>query len=278
MQPEQRVPEETEGQIEDAIRRAYCEPIKPPVEGEDPEVVRDLARVDLITNPDRMRHLAAIQTAALEVHNAALEQVEQQSLARVERWCAEQANAEADLAREASEEDQPAYLSRISGLRSVQHYLATLTQQSQASNLSSPKDDESIEAKSCIEESPGVAPDPIPRSDKAGSRKPEDALEVGGDSSATQGGDADANARRIRRSDRPAGTEGVPLLDCNCGFGGAPHWFWQCDGDGDPADEAGAASETSRTDRAPVEKTDTASTSDAPSVPDQLGAPVEEER
>lgn len=59
--------------LEDAIRRAYCEPVVEPVEGEDPEEVRTLARAALISNPRRMRHLAGIQAAAWEAVEARIE-------------------------------------------------------------------------------------------------------------------------------------------------------------------------------------------------------------
>lgn len=59
--------------LEDAIRRAYCEPIVAPVEGEDPDEVRALAQAALISNPRRMRHLATIQAAAWEAVEARVE-------------------------------------------------------------------------------------------------------------------------------------------------------------------------------------------------------------
>jgi hypothetical protein len=59
--------EDFRDELEDAIRRAYCEPFAEPVEGEDPDEVRALAQAVVITNPDRMRHLAGIQGAAWEV-------------------------------------------------------------------------------------------------------------------------------------------------------------------------------------------------------------------
>lgn len=59
--------------LDDAIRRAYCEPIVAPVEGEDPEEVRALALAALIGNPRRMRHLAGVQAAAWEAVEARVE-------------------------------------------------------------------------------------------------------------------------------------------------------------------------------------------------------------
>lgn len=53
--------------LDDAIRRAWCEPVKGAVEGEDVEVVRVLRRAALISDPDQMRHLASIQAAAWTV-------------------------------------------------------------------------------------------------------------------------------------------------------------------------------------------------------------------
>lgn len=56
--------------LDDAVRRAYCEPFAEPVEGEDPDEVRALAQAVVITNPDRMRHLARIQAAVWAVVEA----------------------------------------------------------------------------------------------------------------------------------------------------------------------------------------------------------------
>lgn len=50
--------------LEDAIRRAYCEPIIPPVEEEDAAVVRSIAMAAILHSPERMRHMAGIQAAA----------------------------------------------------------------------------------------------------------------------------------------------------------------------------------------------------------------------
>lgn len=50
--------------LDDAIRRAWCEPVKGVVEGEDAEIVRALRRAALISDPNQMRHLASIQAAA----------------------------------------------------------------------------------------------------------------------------------------------------------------------------------------------------------------------
>lgn len=50
--------------LDDAIRRAYCEPIIAPVDGEDPDEVRAMAKAAIISSPSRMRHLAGIQAAA----------------------------------------------------------------------------------------------------------------------------------------------------------------------------------------------------------------------
>lgn len=58
--------ERVEGELEDLIRRAYCKPIKPPVEGENPETVDSMAAAALVSDPDRMRHLAGIQTAVIK--------------------------------------------------------------------------------------------------------------------------------------------------------------------------------------------------------------------
>jgi hypothetical protein len=68
MQPSQNdgALEELRDALDDAIRRAYCEPILPPVEGEDTEIVRSIARAEIIHSPNRMRHLAGIQAAAWE--------------------------------------------------------------------------------------------------------------------------------------------------------------------------------------------------------------------
>ncbi len=51
----------------DAIEDAYCAPVRPPVEGEDPATVRGLARSAVVADPDRMRHLAGITKAAWEI-------------------------------------------------------------------------------------------------------------------------------------------------------------------------------------------------------------------
>lgn len=55
---------ELQDALDDAIRRAYREPIQPPVEGEDPDTVRSLAISALVSDPNRLRHLAALQKAA----------------------------------------------------------------------------------------------------------------------------------------------------------------------------------------------------------------------
>ena len=56
--------------LEDAIRRAYCEPLVQPLPGEDPEIVAALAKQSILTNPRKMRQLAAIQQAAWDVVEA----------------------------------------------------------------------------------------------------------------------------------------------------------------------------------------------------------------
>ena len=56
--------------LEDAIRRAYCEPLVQPLLGEDPEIVAALAKQSILTNPRKMRQLAAIQQAAWDVVEA----------------------------------------------------------------------------------------------------------------------------------------------------------------------------------------------------------------
>jgi hypothetical protein len=53
--------------LDDAIRRAYCEPVRPPVTGEPAGQVRALWAASVIENPDRMRHLADIQAATWAV-------------------------------------------------------------------------------------------------------------------------------------------------------------------------------------------------------------------
>ena len=53
--------------LDDALRRAYCSPIRSPVDGEDPEAVQAAATAAIITDPDRMRHLERIQRAAWNV-------------------------------------------------------------------------------------------------------------------------------------------------------------------------------------------------------------------
>lgn len=53
--------------LDDAIRRAFCEPPVPPLSCEDAAIVRNTARAAILSNPDRMRHLAAIQAAAWEI-------------------------------------------------------------------------------------------------------------------------------------------------------------------------------------------------------------------
>lgn len=59
--------EELRDALDDAIRRAYCEPVIPVVEGEDAEMVRRLAALEIITSPIKMRHLAGVQAAAWEI-------------------------------------------------------------------------------------------------------------------------------------------------------------------------------------------------------------------
>jgi hypothetical protein len=56
--------EELRDALDDAIRRAYGEPILPPVEGEDQSAIRSMRHAAVITNPNVMRHLAGIQAAA----------------------------------------------------------------------------------------------------------------------------------------------------------------------------------------------------------------------
>lgn len=53
--------------LDDAIRRAYCAPVRAAVEGEDSEVVDVMAKTAIVTDPDRMRHLSLIQDAAWRV-------------------------------------------------------------------------------------------------------------------------------------------------------------------------------------------------------------------
>lgn len=53
--------------LDDAIRRAYCEPLIPPVDGELEDEVRALAAAQIISNPNAMRALARIQAAAWAV-------------------------------------------------------------------------------------------------------------------------------------------------------------------------------------------------------------------
>lgn len=53
--------------LDDAIRQAFCEPPIPPLSCEDAAIVRNTARAAILTNPDRMRHLAVIQAAAWAV-------------------------------------------------------------------------------------------------------------------------------------------------------------------------------------------------------------------
>ena len=53
--------------LDDAIRRAYCEPLVPLLEGEDPDAVREITTARVLTNPAAMRQLVAIQTAVWEV-------------------------------------------------------------------------------------------------------------------------------------------------------------------------------------------------------------------
>ena len=50
--------------LDDAIRRAYCEPLKPVAPEEDAEIVRAMRRAALISDPNQMRHLSGIQAAA----------------------------------------------------------------------------------------------------------------------------------------------------------------------------------------------------------------------
>lgn len=53
--------------LDDAIRRAYCEPVVSVRDGEDAAVVRSIEVARLLQSPERMRHLAGVQAAAWAV-------------------------------------------------------------------------------------------------------------------------------------------------------------------------------------------------------------------
>lgn len=74
---ETRVAEDVERQwldaLDDAIRDAFAEPLIEPVEGEDEQVVRAMARARIVENPRATKHLIGIQRAAGKVLADALE-------------------------------------------------------------------------------------------------------------------------------------------------------------------------------------------------------------
>jgi hypothetical protein len=53
--------------LDDAMLRAYCEPLFSPRPEEDPEIVRAIARAAIISDTAAMRHLARVQAAAWAV-------------------------------------------------------------------------------------------------------------------------------------------------------------------------------------------------------------------
>lgn len=61
--------------LDDAIRRAYCEPVVSVRDGEDAAVVRSIEVARLLQSPERMRHLAGVQAAAWAVVRERVEDV-----------------------------------------------------------------------------------------------------------------------------------------------------------------------------------------------------------